>query len=112
MPSIIVGLLAFAMGLWGLSVWWYSVEELLRGLVPLLLMLFGMVALMAGVSRVSIAPKDSRSDEDLIDLADAMSSDERPSKKGGKKSAERAAKKSAAKKEAAAAPENDENTSE
>lgn len=68
MPSIIAGLLAFAMGLWGLSVWWYSVEELLRGLIPLLLLLFGMVALMAGVSRVSTISSDEKSDEDLMDI--------------------------------------------
>ncbi len=70
MPSIIAGLLAFALGLWGLSVWWYSVEELLRGLIPLLLLLFGMVALMAGVSRVVTVAEDDKSDEELIDLDD------------------------------------------
>jgi hypothetical protein len=68
MPSIIAGLLAFAIGLWGLSVWWYSVEELLRGLIPLLLLLFGMVALMAGVSRVATVSDDEKSDEELVDL--------------------------------------------
>ena len=70
MPSIIAGLLAFALGLWGLSVWWYSVEELLRGIVPLALLLFGMVALMAGVSRVATVADQDKSDEDLMDLAD------------------------------------------
>ncbi len=44
MPQIIAGLLAFSIGLWGLSVWWYSVEEFLRGAVPLLLILFGIGA--------------------------------------------------------------------
>lgn len=77
MPSIIAGLLAFAMGLWGLSVWWYSVEELLRGLVPLALLLFGMVALMAGVSRVATVSEQEKSDEDLMDLEEAV--DEKPS---------------------------------
>ena len=76
MPSIIVGLLAFAMGLWGLSVWWYSVEELLRGMVPLLLLLFGVVPLMAGVSRVVEISNDEKSDEELIDLDDEAVSDE------------------------------------
>ena len=91
MPSIIVGLLAFAMGLWGLSVWWYSVEELLRGLVPLLLLLFGMVALIAGVSRVATAPKDDRDDEELIDLADELEREEYSSTEGEAATTETAA---------------------
>ncbi len=39
LPQIIAGLLALSLGLWGLSAWWYSVEEFLRGAVPLLLIL-------------------------------------------------------------------------
>jgi hypothetical protein len=65
MPQIIAGLLAVTLGLWGLSVWWYSVEELLRGLVPLLLILFGVAALMAGVTRPERREADS-SDQELV----------------------------------------------
>jgi hypothetical protein len=66
MPQIIAGLLAVTLGLWGLSVWWYSVEELLRGMLPLLLILFGVAALMSGVSRPQAAQKE-RSDQELMD---------------------------------------------
>ena len=66
MAQIIAGLLAVTLGLWGLSVWWYSVEELLRGLVPLLLILFGVAALMAGVTR-PVARDVERSDQELMD---------------------------------------------
>ncbi|MBF0626028.1 MAG: hypothetical protein HQL82_14625 [Magnetococcales bacterium] len=52
MPNIIFGLLTMALGLWGLSVWWWSVAEMLRGLVPILLILLGLVALGAGVTRI------------------------------------------------------------
>jgi hypothetical protein len=52
MPNIIIGLLALAFGLWGLSVWWWSVTELLRGLVPLLLLGVGFIALAAGISNI------------------------------------------------------------
>lgn len=83
MPSIIAGLLAFAMGLWGLSVWWYSVEELLRGLIPLVLLLFGMVALMAGVSRVATVSDDEKSDDELVDLE--LEDEPKPVKKAAKK---------------------------
>ncbi|MBF0560736.1 MAG: hypothetical protein HQL37_01720 [Alphaproteobacteria bacterium] len=50
MPGIIAGLLAVALGLWGMTVWWWDVVDLLRGLVPIVLILVGVLALAAGVS--------------------------------------------------------------
>lgn len=52
MANIIFGLVALALGLWGLSVWWWSVVEMLRGIVPLLLIILGFIALGAGITRV------------------------------------------------------------
>ncbi|HIJ84200.1 MAG: hypothetical protein HW380_1216 [Magnetococcales bacterium] len=52
MANIIFGLVALALGLWGLSVWWWSVVEMLRGVVPLLLVILGFIALGAGITRV------------------------------------------------------------
>ncbi len=49
MPSIISGVLALGMGIWAMSEYWWSFAELMRGLVPLLLVVGGMVALTAGV---------------------------------------------------------------
>ena len=65
MPNIIVGLVAIALGLWGLSVWWWSVAELLRGLVPIVLILFGLVAVGAGVSIVREKDDEDATDEEL-----------------------------------------------
>lgn len=65
MPNIIVGLVAIALGLWGLSVWWWSVAELLRGLVPIVLILFGLVAVGAGVSIVRENGDEDATDEEL-----------------------------------------------
>ncbi|MEO5341951.1 MAG: hypothetical protein H7842_01200 [Gammaproteobacteria bacterium SHHR-1] len=67
MLQIITGLLALALGLWGLSLWWFSVQELLRGLLPVLLILLGAAALMAGVSRPAPRSDRPRSDQELID---------------------------------------------
>jgi len=50
MPSIMVGLLAISLGLWGLSAWWWSVVELVRGVLPLALIFVGVLALAAGVA--------------------------------------------------------------
>lgn len=63
MNNIIIGLLGVSFGLWGLTVWWWSFAELLRGLVPLALILFGVVALGAGVSQIRTGKKI---DDDLI----------------------------------------------
>ena len=52
MASIVFGLVAIALGLWGLSAWWWSVAEVLRGLVPLLLILIGPIALGAGITKL------------------------------------------------------------
>ncbi len=65
MPSIIVGLLAVSFGIWGLTVWWWSVVELLRGLVPVLLMSIGILALASGVSKVRL--EKGLKDEDMFD---------------------------------------------
>ncbi|MBF0357293.1 MAG: hypothetical protein HQL70_01725 [Magnetococcales bacterium] len=52
MANIIFGLVALALGLWGVSVWWWSIVEILRGIVPIALILLGLVALGAGVTRM------------------------------------------------------------
>lgn len=49
MPSIIGGILAIGLGVWGMSEYWWSFAELLRGLVPLFLVVGGLTALAAGV---------------------------------------------------------------
>jgi hypothetical protein len=64
MPNIIIGLITIAIGLWGLSVWWWSVAEFLRGIVPVVLILFGLVALGAGVSVVREKEEDDLTDEE------------------------------------------------
>jgi len=64
MTNIIVGLLAVAFGLWGMTVWWWSVAELLRGLLPVILILVGLVALAAGVS--AVRTEKEKKDEDLF----------------------------------------------
>ncbi|MBF0170021.1 MAG: hypothetical protein HQK87_02855 [Nitrospinae bacterium] len=65
MPNIIVGLVMVALGIWGLSVWWWSVAELLRGLAPIVLILVGLVAVGAGISLIRERGDDDLSDEDI-----------------------------------------------
>ncbi len=64
MSTVIIGLLAIAFGLWGLTVWWWSVVEVLRGVIPIVLLLVGMVALAAGVTQVR---QEDVKDEDILE---------------------------------------------
>ncbi|MBF0610885.1 MAG: hypothetical protein G8345_08120 [Magnetococcales bacterium] len=62
MPNIIFGLVAIALGLWGLTAWWYSVSEALRGLMPIILVLVGLVALGAGITSMRETKRPMQSD--------------------------------------------------
>lgn len=43
--NIIVGLIAIVLGIWGLLVWWDSFGMVMRGLIPFLLIVFGVLAI-------------------------------------------------------------------
>ncbi|MBF0381850.1 MAG: hypothetical protein HQL69_12580 [Magnetococcales bacterium] len=62
MANIIFGLVALALGLWGVSVWWWSIVEILRGIVPIALILLGLVALGAGVTKMRDKEHDDGAD--------------------------------------------------
>lgn len=64
MPMIFAALLAISFGLWGLTAWWWSVVEILRGLTPIALILFGVIALAVGLSHVRVDREVS--DESLL----------------------------------------------
>lgn len=49
--NTVFGLIIIALGLWALSVWWWSVAEFLRGLLPVVLIVFGLIAIGAGISK-------------------------------------------------------------
>jgi len=67
MPSIMTGLLAISLGLWGLSAWWWSVVEVLRGVLPVALIFFGVIALAAGVSGLRRQQADRDADLPGVD---------------------------------------------
>ncbi len=68
MPIVIFGLLAISLGLWGMAAWWWSVTEILRGLVPIILLLLGIVSLAAGLSKVrGDNGGDNETDQDILE---------------------------------------------
>ena len=49
MLHIIIGVVAIALGLWGVSRNWYMFVDVIRAVFPLALIAFGVVALLAGI---------------------------------------------------------------
>ena len=54
MINIVFGLVAICLGTWGLvTYWWYTVDVIIA-IFPLVLLLFGIVALLAGVKNTGL----------------------------------------------------------
>lgn len=70
MQNIVFGLVAIALGLWGLSAWWYSVLDVLRGFIPPALVLLGLVAVGAGMRSSGQDDEEEENDEDKDSLRD------------------------------------------
>jgi hypothetical protein len=51
---LIVGLVLLILGSWGIIEWWNDFGELLRGLVPLSLVLVGLAAIGAGFKKPDV----------------------------------------------------------
>jgi hypothetical protein len=60
MAHIIIGLLLFLLGLWGIVANWYSFVDLIWVVVPMLLIVGGIVALVSGINNFSKQGKASK----------------------------------------------------
>jgi hypothetical protein len=56
-----------SLGLWGISAWWWSLVEVLRGLVPLLMVILGLVALGSGVTKMQDSTPEESVDPEMMD---------------------------------------------
>ena len=52
MLHMIVGIIAIVMGLWGIASNWYMLRDILLAMAPVVVILFGVVALLAGIRSV------------------------------------------------------------
>ncbi len=43
--NIIIGLISIVLGIWGLFAWWESFGMVMRGLIPILLCIFGILVI-------------------------------------------------------------------
>ena len=54
MINIVFGLVAICLGIWGLvTYWWYTVDVIIA-IFPLVLLIFGLIALLAGVKNTGL----------------------------------------------------------
>lgn len=49
MKHIICGLISALLGIWGIIVWWYEFGAVMRGIVPFVLLAFGIIGIIAGL---------------------------------------------------------------
>jgi hypothetical protein len=60
---VIGGLIALVLGIFGIISWWYDFGLVLRGLVPLLLVVGGLIAIGSGLSKASSRAPEGESEE-------------------------------------------------
>jgi len=65
MLSIVFGLIAICLGLWGIATYWWYVVDVLVALLPLFFVFGGVVALMAGIRNTGIKVKIKESQEKI-----------------------------------------------
>ena len=49
MTHVIFGLVSALLGIWGIIVWWDEFGNVMRGLMPLILLVIGIIGIMAGL---------------------------------------------------------------
>ena len=76
MIHLLVGLIALCLGAWGIISWWEFFGEMLRGLIPILLVLLGLAAIGAGFRKLMGESEGGDADESNVDTPDrAQTSD-------------------------------------
>lgn len=59
MTHLILGLGMLVFGLWGIFGWWDSFGMVLRGLIPLMLLIGGLIATGVGIEKFNKSKKDA-----------------------------------------------------
>jgi len=52
MLHIVIGIIAIAIGVWGVMANWYMFKDMIAGILPFVIICFGLVALLAGIRSI------------------------------------------------------------
>ncbi len=63
MLHVIIGLVFLVLGVFGIISWWSDFGLVLRGLIPFLLLIGGLIAIGSGLSKVNLENSESESEE-------------------------------------------------
>lgn len=66
MKHVICGLISALLGIWGIIVWWYEFGAVMRGIIPFVLLAFGIVGIIAGLQAQQ---ESDKKEEDLAEEA-------------------------------------------
>ncbi len=61
--TVLGGIIAILMGIWGLRTWWWSFVIILKGCVPPVLVLGGLAAFFAGISEIRDASQAKKEEK-------------------------------------------------
>ncbi len=72
MKHIVVGVVSLGLGIWGLAAWFTTFGLVMRGVVPFMLLIFGLVAVYSGLRHSSISRRPAVVDEEELDDDDEL----------------------------------------
>ncbi|KJU82741.1 magnetosome protein MamI [Candidatus Magnetobacterium bavaricum] len=76
MLSIVFGLIAICLGLWGLSNYWWYIVDVFVGILPLFLIFGGFIAVLAGIRNTGLTAKMKDSNVNKTEARQADEADE------------------------------------
>ena len=63
MRHMVIGMSLIALGLWGISTWWEAFALAMRGFIPLITLVWGVLAVLSSYSRLGFV-NGRRTDRD------------------------------------------------
>ncbi|MBF0317998.1 MAG: hypothetical protein HQL04_07460 [Nitrospirae bacterium] len=76
MLSIVFGLIAICLGLWGLSNYWWYIVDVFVGILPLFLIFGGFIAVLAGIRNTGLTAKMKDNNVNKTEARQADEADE------------------------------------
>ncbi|MBF0607168.1 MAG: hypothetical protein SFH39_13135 [Candidatus Magnetobacterium sp. LHC-1] len=76
MLSIVFGLIAICLGLWGLSNYWWYIVDVFVGILPLFLIFGGFIAVLAGIRNTGLTAKMKDNNVNKTEAYEAEEADE------------------------------------